>query len=176
LILFLNGGNDIIGYTLNIPINTITRISQVALFVVPPLVFILTKRWCLGLQRKDLNKVLHGRETGIIKRLPSGEFIEVHEPISAEERFVLMSRANYAVLQAGPATDADGIPAPGHRAARLRQRLSNFWYADALPVPTPEEYAELTAGHGHGHGADQHEQVGGDHGSDQRDEIESGRR
>ena len=27
--------------------------------------------------RRDRNKVLHGRETGIIKRLPNGEFIEV---------------------------------------------------------------------------------------------------
>ncbi len=158
LILFINGGNDIIAYTIQSEINLITRISQVALFVVPPIVFIITKRWCIGLQRKDLNKVLHGRETGIIKRLPNGEFIEVHEPISAEERFVLMSRTSPKVLAAGPATDADGIPAPGHKASKVRERLSGFWYKDELPKPTPEEYAELTAGHGHGddHGGGHH--------------------
>jgi ubiquinol-cytochrome c reductase cytochrome b subunit len=162
LILFLNGGNDIIAYTIGSDINLITRMTQVALFVVPPLVFIVTKRWCLGLQRKDLNKVLHGRETGIIKRLPSGEFIEIHEPISAQERFVLMSRANYGALQAGPPTDADGIPDPAYKKGRLQARLSNFWYKDTLPVPTPEEYAELTAGHGHGHDGE-HDEVGSGH-------------
>ena len=158
LLLFINGGNDIIGYTFDIPINSVTRFTQVALIVVPPLVFMITKRACLGLQRADLNKVLHGRETGIIKRLPNGEFIEVHAPISAEERFTLMARNNYKPLEAGPATDAEGIPAPGHRAARVRARLSKFWYADDLPKPSPEEYAELTAGHGHGddHGGGHH--------------------
>ncbi len=163
LILFINGGNDIIGYTFDISINAVTRTAQVAIVVVPPLVFMITKRACLGLQRRDLNKVLHGRETGIIKRLPSGEFIEVHAPISAEERFTLMARHNYKPLEAGPQTDADGIPAPGRGIAKVRARLSNFWYADDLPKPTPEEYAELTAGHGHGddsHGDDGH---GGGH-------------
>ncbi|GAA0630156.1 cytochrome bc complex cytochrome b subunit [Sporichthya brevicatena] len=150
LLLFINGGNDIIGFTFGISINNVTRFTQVALFVVPPLVFMITKRACIGLQRADLNKVLHGRETGIIKRLPNGEFIEVHAPISAEERFTLMARNNYAPLDPGPATDAEGIPAPGHKAAKLQARLSKFWYADDLPKPSAEEYAELTAGHGHG--------------------------
>ncbi|MGQ0623954.1 MAG: cytochrome bc1 complex cytochrome b subunit [Sporichthyaceae bacterium] len=152
LILFINGGNDIIGYTFDISISTVTRAMQVAAIVVPPLVFIFTKRCCLGLQRKDLNKVLHGRETGIIKRLPNGEFIEVHSPISDHERYFLMARNTYAPLEAGPPTDADGIPTPGHKVKKVRARLSAFWYADDLPKPTPEEYAELTAGHGHGDG------------------------
>ena len=158
LLLFINGGNDIIGYTFDIPINNVTRFTQVALIVVPPLVFMITKRACLGLQRADLNKVLHGRETGIIKRLPNGEFIEVHAPISAEERFTLMARNNYQPLEAGPATDDEGIPAPGHKAKKLQAKLSNFWYADDLRKPSPEEYAELTAGHGHGddHGGGHH--------------------
>jgi ubiquinol-cytochrome c reductase cytochrome b subunit len=94
LLLFINGGNDIIGLTFDIPINDVTRFTQVALIAVPPIVFMITKRACLGLQRADMNKVLHGRETGIIKRLPNGEFIEVHAPISAEERFTIMQRNN----------------------------------------------------------------------------------
>jgi len=156
LLLFINGGNDIIGYTFSIPINAVTRFTQVALIVVPPLVFMITKRACLGLQRKDLNKVLHGRETGIIKRLPNGEFIEVHAPISAEERFTLMARDNRKPLTAGPATDEEGIPAPMHGVAKVRSKLSQFWYADDLHKPSAEEYAELTA-----HGHDDHGSGGG---------------
>jgi ubiquinol-cytochrome c reductase cytochrome b subunit len=151
-LLFVNGGNDIIAYTFHTQINLITRFTQVLLIVAPPIVFMITKRTCLGLQRKDLARVLHGRETGIIKRLPNGEFIEVHEPISAEQRFKLMARHEYVPLDAGPDTDGDGIPAPGRGVAKVRARLSRFWYADALPKPTAEEYEELTSGHGdHGH-------------------------
>jgi ubiquinol-cytochrome c reductase cytochrome b subunit len=151
LLLFINGGNDIIAYTTHTQINTITRFTQVALFVVPPIVFMITKRWCIGLQRKDLNRVLHGRETGIIKRLPNGEFIEVHEPLDPHRAYFLMSRNSPKAIEAGPATDADGIPAPGHKINKVRARLSNWWYKDDLPKPTPEEYAELTAGHGEDH-------------------------
>jgi ubiquinol-cytochrome c reductase cytochrome b subunit len=149
LLLFINGGNDIIAYSFHTQINTITRFTQVALVVVPPLVFMITKRACLGLQRKDLARVLHGRETGIIKRLPNGEFIEVHEPISAELRYKLMVRNNPLPLEAGPSTDADGIPAPAQGLNKVRARMSRFWYADDIPLPTAEEYQELTSGHGH---------------------------
>jgi ubiquinol-cytochrome c reductase cytochrome b subunit len=149
LLLFINGGNDIIAYSFHTEINIITRFTQVALIIVPPLVFMITKRACLGLQRKDLNRVIHGRETGIIKRLPNGEFIEVHEPISAEQRYKLMVRNTPAPLEAGEDTDADGIPAPGRGVKKVRARMSRFWYADDLPKPTAEEYQELTSGHGH---------------------------
>ena len=56
--------------------------SGSAIFVIPPLAYVVTKRICLGLQRRDRELVLHGRETGRIVRLPHGEMIEVHEPIS----------------------------------------------------------------------------------------------
>jgi ubiquinol-cytochrome c reductase cytochrome b subunit len=147
-LLWMNGGNDLIAYAFHTEISYVTRFTQVALIVVPPIVFKVTKRACLGLQRKDLARVLHGRETGIIKRLPNGEFIEIHEPISAEHRFKLMARLDHPAIEAGPATDADGIPAPAAGVNKVRARLSRFWYADRLPKPSAEEYAELTSGHG----------------------------
>jgi ubiquinol-cytochrome c reductase cytochrome b subunit len=151
-LLVIEGGNDIIAYSFHMSINQVTRFMQIALIAVPPLSFIVAKRMCLGLQRKDLARVLHGRETGIIKRLPSGEFIEVHEPISAEQRYKLMARADLLPLEAGPTTDAHGVPVPGGGGSKLQTRLSRFWYADRLPKPTAEEYHELTSGHGdHGH-------------------------
>ena len=50
----------------------------------------MTKRICLGLQRRDRDLVLHGRETGRIVRTADGEFIEVHEPLDEHERWVLV--------------------------------------------------------------------------------------
>ena len=39
-------------------------------------------RICLGLQQHDREVLVHGVETGIIKRLPDGRFVEVHQPLA----------------------------------------------------------------------------------------------
>ncbi|MGA8117403.1 MAG: cytochrome b, partial [Actinocatenispora sp.] len=39
----------------------------------------------LGLQQHDREVLAHGVETGIIKRLPSGQFVEVHQPLAAPD-------------------------------------------------------------------------------------------
>jgi ubiquinol-cytochrome c reductase cytochrome b subunit len=44
-------------------------------------VYFITYRICIGLQRADREVLSHGLETGIIRRLPHGEFIEVHQPL-----------------------------------------------------------------------------------------------
>ena len=44
--------------------------------------FIITRRWCISLQRHDNEKLLHGYETGIIMRSPEGGYSERHLPIS----------------------------------------------------------------------------------------------
>src|SRR6201990_51491 len=41
----------------------------------------ITYRWCVGLQRSDRAVLEHGIETGIIKRLPHGAYIELHQPL-----------------------------------------------------------------------------------------------
>ncbi len=41
----------------------------------------MTYRICLGLQQHDRQVLAHGVETGIIRRLPDGRFIEVHQPL-----------------------------------------------------------------------------------------------
>jgi ubiquinol-cytochrome c reductase cytochrome b subunit len=74
-------GNDIIGYTFDISLNVMTWIGRIGLLVLPPLVYFATYRICLGLQRSDREVLEHGIETGVIKRLPHGEFIEVHQPL-----------------------------------------------------------------------------------------------
>ena len=55
--------------------------GRISLLVLPPVAYIVTYVACLGLQRHDREVLEHGIETGIIKRLPSGEFIEVHQPL-----------------------------------------------------------------------------------------------
>jgi ubiquinol-cytochrome c reductase cytochrome b subunit len=81
LILLAGGGNDIVATRLHLSINTVTWAVRIGMFVVPVIVFVATRRICLGLQLRDRELVLHGRETGVIKRLPHGEYVEVHQPL-----------------------------------------------------------------------------------------------
>src|SRR5256885_689315 len=81
VVLWLSGGNDIIAAKFDISLNATTWIGRIGLIVVPPLAYLATYRICLGLQQHDREVLEHGVETGIIKRLPSGEYVEVHPPL-----------------------------------------------------------------------------------------------
>jgi ubiquinol-cytochrome c reductase cytochrome b subunit len=147
------GGNDIIAERFNLDLNAITWFMRVAIFVVPVLAFIVTKRICLALQRADREKVLHGMETGVIMRLPHGEYIEKHAPLAQEEAWRLTAHERRELVPDPATEDANGVVNPGTRKQRLRSRLSHFWYADDIPKPTRRELEEAHAhGHGDGHG------------------------
>ncbi|AHH95343.1 ubiquinol-cytochrome c reductase cytochrome b subunit [Kutzneria viridogrisea] len=81
MVTLLAGGNDIIADKFNISLNATTWIGRIGLLVLPPLAYWVTYRICIGLQRGDREVLEHGVETGIIKRLPHGEFIELHQPL-----------------------------------------------------------------------------------------------
>lgn len=82
LVLLISGGNDIIAEKFHISLNAMTWAGRIGLLLLPPIAFYLTYRICLGLQQHDREVLAHGVETGIIKRLPSGAFIEVHQPLA----------------------------------------------------------------------------------------------
>ncbi len=88
-LLLISGGNDIIAHIFRLSINEITWTLRVGIFVIPPLVYVATKRFCRGLQRSDDELVHHGIESGTIRRLPSGEFIEETVPLPAPYRIAL---------------------------------------------------------------------------------------
>ena len=81
-VLVLSGSNDLIAYFFDISLNATTWAGRIGVLVVPPVAYWVTYRMCIGLQRADRAVLEHGIETGIIKRLPHGEFIEVHQPLA----------------------------------------------------------------------------------------------
>ncbi|RCW44057.1 menaquinol-cytochrome c reductase cytochrome b subunit precursor [Halopolyspora algeriensis] len=81
MVLMISGVNDIIAYKFHISLDAMTWIGRIGLLVAPPIAYYITYRICLGLQKADREVLEHGIETGIIKRLPHGEFIEVHQPL-----------------------------------------------------------------------------------------------
>jgi ubiquinol-cytochrome c reductase cytochrome b subunit len=82
VVLLISGGNDVVAEKLNISLNAMTWAGRVGVLILPPLAYYITYRICLGLQQHDREVLAHGVETGIIKRLPDGRFVEVHQPLS----------------------------------------------------------------------------------------------
>ena len=96
--LWIGGGNDLVATQFHVSLNAVTYFLRVAVFVMPVLAFMLTKRICIGLQRSDEERLLHGAETGIIERDPSGAYTERHAPISQGEAWTLTQHRQYAAL------------------------------------------------------------------------------
>jgi ubiquinol-cytochrome c reductase cytochrome b subunit len=145
LVSLLNGGNDIIATTFHLTINQMMWFSRIGVLVLPPIAFVVTKRICLSLQRADRDLVLHGRETGRLVRLPHGEFVEVHEPISAEKAWTLTSHEQLAPLEL-PEFDGAGVRRPKALKNKLRNRISRAT-AVAVPKATESERKELEGHH-----------------------------
>ena len=138
-LLWIGGGNDLIATAFDLSINSISWFLRVSLIVLPPVAFVVTKRICLGLQRKDREKLLHGNESGRILRLPHGEFIEVHEPLTIKEKAVILSKTDITPLPAPQKSDADGVRNRKYPIERLQSRLSRFFYADNVARPSDAE-------------------------------------
>jgi ubiquinol-cytochrome c reductase cytochrome b subunit len=81
MLLTLAAMNDVIAFKFHISLNATTWIGRIGMVILPPFVYFITYRWCIGLQRSDREVLEHGVETGIIKRLPHGAYIELHQPL-----------------------------------------------------------------------------------------------
>jgi quinol---cytochrome-c reductase cytochrome b subunit len=81
MVLTLAAMNDVIAWKFHISLNATTWIGRIGMVVLPAIVYYITYRWCVGLQRSDRAVLEHGIETGIIKRLPHGAYIELHQPL-----------------------------------------------------------------------------------------------
>jgi ubiquinol-cytochrome c reductase cytochrome b subunit len=126
-------------------------VVRIAFFVAPVLAFVITRRVCLGLQRRDRDTVLHGRETGTVRRLPHGEYVEVHEPLSQARRFTLTQHEQPTPYELGPRVDANGVARRVTLSRRLRARPARAMHGPGtqIPKPTQEEYRGLTGGDHH---------------------------
>jgi ubiquinol-cytochrome c reductase cytochrome b subunit len=142
-VMWAAASSDLIATHFHVSLNDVTYWLRALFFVGPIIAFVVTKRIALGLQRKDREIALHGRETGRIVRLPHGEFIEVHAPLDEYKRYRLVAFDSPGVLPAQP--NAKGVV---DRKERRRAKLSKWFFEDRV---APVSLAELEAAHGHGH-------------------------
>ena len=135
-LLWAAGGNDLIAVLFDLNLNYITYFMRGAILVIPPIVFFLTRRWCISLQRSDNDKLLHGYETGIIMRSAEGGYSERHLPISDARAYTLTARDRDEVYELESTADGNGVRAPGSRAGRIRARLSRGMFENNVQKPT----------------------------------------
>lgn len=130
ILLALAAANDLLAIALHMSINNITWVYRIAFFVAPVLAFYVTKRLCLAMQRHKRELALHGVESSKIVRTDSGEMIEIHEPLSDYDRWVLIQQDDYRPLKAGR-----GV-------SKLRAMATSFFFKDQIEPVTPAELRE----------------------------------
>ncbi|MDN4615597.1 ubiquinol-cytochrome c reductase cytochrome b subunit [Leifsonia sp. F6_8S_P_1B] len=133
--------SDLIATHFKLTMEGVIHTLQALLFLGPLIAFVVTRRVCLALQKKDRSIALHGYESGRIVKLPGGEFIEVHEQLSDYERWRLVSFEAYEPLMLRP--NKRGKITVGNR---MRAGLSRWFFEDRILPPTR---GELESGHGH---------------------------
>jgi ubiquinol-cytochrome c reductase cytochrome b subunit len=138
MVIELSGFNDIIADSFDISLNATTWAGRIGVLLVPPIAYYLTYRLCLGLQRADREVLEHGVETGIIKRLPHGEFIEIHQPLAGVD-----SHGHAVPLEYQGAS----VPKKMNKLGSAGEAVpGTFWSPDPA-----EETAALQRAHGNGH-------------------------
>jgi ubiquinol-cytochrome c reductase cytochrome b subunit len=133
-VLWAAASSDFVATQFHVSLESVTIAYQVALLAGPVAAFVIARRVALALQRRDRELVLHGVETGRIVRMPGGEYIEVHRPLDAYERWRLVDFDEYAPLRLRP--DSDGrIPVR----KRARAAVSRFFFEDRVTPVTRRE-------------------------------------
>jgi ubiquinol-cytochrome c reductase cytochrome b subunit len=146
-LLMIGGGNDLVATQFDVSLNAVTNVLRVAVFVGPVIAFLVAKRICIGLQRSDRDRMLHGAESGVIDRAPSGKYAERHRPISDGEAFKLTQHEDLPALL--PATETDGFSVKEIKREQTRRKAARFYFIDTLRRPTRAEIEEAAHHHMH---------------------------
>ncbi len=140
-VLWAEGANDVIADHFHVPLYTVTWVARVLVIAGPVAAYVIARRICLGLQRKDAETLEHGVETGIVRQSPDGGFTEVLRSVSDEERAVLSAGLGRRTRPArgGCQRDPRRLAVQRRPAARLRRRVN------AAFTETAASAADVTA-------------------------------
>jgi ubiquinol-cytochrome c reductase cytochrome b subunit len=138
-VMWAAASSDLIATHFRLSVEGVTHFLQAALILGPIIAYLVAKRVCLALQKKDREIALHGFESGRIVRLPGGEYIEVHERLSDYDRWRLVSYEDYAPLMVRP--NAKGRITTG---TKIRGVLSRWFFEDRI---APVTRSEIEAAH-----------------------------
>ncbi|MEU8799837.1 ubiquinol-cytochrome c reductase cytochrome b subunit [Spirillospora sp. NPDC048819] len=124
--LWAAGGNDIISFVFGIPLYWTTLFFRVGFFAAPIMAFVITRRICLSLQRRDLRERREGVESGLISLSPEGGYSERHEQASEEQEALLRTRQPGELVAPYP-NHLIPLPTPDRARTQVRTRANRFY-------------------------------------------------
>jgi ubiquinol-cytochrome c reductase cytochrome b subunit len=116
IVLLVSSANDWFAFFFDVSLNATTWMGRIGILILPPIAYWVAYRWCLGLQRSDRAVLEHGIETGIVRRLPHGEFIEIHQPLGGVDHHghaIPLEYQGAAVPKKMNQLGSAGSPVPG---------------------------------------------------------------
>jgi ubiquinol-cytochrome c reductase cytochrome b subunit len=127
-VLWAAAGSNTIAVAFGISVEGFMYILQALLVVGPVAGFEITRRICIGLQRRDRAIALHGYASGRIIRTSAGGYVETHLAVDADER-----RRRVAYEDHPPLPLQRDVHGQTRLPQRLQVRVSRLFSRDRLP-------------------------------------------
>jgi len=131
----LAGGDDVIAFHLNMPVEDLVWAFRAGFFVLPAVAFMVTRRACIALQRRDRRRLRQGIEFGITAVREGSAYAAVARPASGEERAVMEARRPDELFMPIP-RHLVPLPTPRRALAQLRARVNHFYVLSRLETPS----------------------------------------
>jgi ubiquinol-cytochrome c reductase cytochrome b subunit len=94
-VLTFAGSDDVAATVFRLSVNDLVWTLRVAVLVLPPVVFLTTRRLCMQLQRADRRAVLFGRDSGVVTESPDGGgYGAAVSELDAGARYTVTARDN----------------------------------------------------------------------------------
>lgn len=139
-VMWAAASSDLMAVFFMMSLNDVAYVLRFLLIFGPIIGYIVTKRVCLALQRKDREIALHGRETGVIEFTPEGGILERHELVDQYRLYELVAFESPEPTPAKPNKKGKvGL------LERYRARWSRHFFEDRVAPVTAEELAESHA-------------------------------
>jgi ubiquinol-cytochrome c reductase cytochrome b subunit len=142
----INGANDLFAFKLDISLNVMTWIGRIGSVLFPVLAYMITYRLCLGFQHHDREVLEHGVETGLVRRTPTGEFYEVHQPLGGVDEHghaIPLEYQGAAVPKKANELGAAGRAVPGVWSPKDEDGVIDYSADGAAESGEPESAGEL---------------------------------
>jgi ubiquinol-cytochrome c reductase cytochrome b subunit len=124
MVLNVAWADDIMAKAFHLNMDSVVIFLRIATIVAPPIVFFFTYWMCLGLAEHDREVLAEGIETGMLRRLPDGDYVEAHQPLGpvTEHHEGVLSYAGAPVPkrmnEVLPGSSPNGFLRPRSKAAR----------------------------------------------------------
>ncbi|HEX6469400.1 MAG TPA: cytochrome bc complex cytochrome b subunit [Streptosporangiaceae bacterium] len=132
-LLWAAGGNDVIADKFNISLFPLTWFFRIAVLVGPVVAFFVTRYACVRLQRHDVLVARAQRASGVVVRLPGGDYVAGHRELDPDAKARLRT---YRPEAAPLPVHVLPLPTPGRIKAQVRARLNRFYLGNRVEVTT----------------------------------------